>query len=96
MPIATPDGELIRIMSRDWLKNFMRSFAPSIRNERETSRLASAAMIDGLAAVTALAIIGRQGTKDDIVESVVTKLRESIERDLRHLSTNVRPPQASN
>jgi len=96
MPIVTPDGELIRVMARDWLKNFMRSFAPSIRNERETSRIASAAMIDGLAAVTALAIIGRQGDKREIIEATVRVLRDNIERDLRHMSANVRPPQTSN
>jgi hypothetical protein len=83
-------------MARDWLKNFMRSFAPSIRNERETSRQASAAMIDGLAAVTALAIMGRQGDKNEIIEATVILLRQNIERDLMHMTTNVRPSQTSN
>lgn len=83
--LITQDAELIRVMTRDWLKNFMLSFASSIQRERRTAQVASATMIDGLAGVVALAIAGRQGSKSEIVEATVTELREAINRDLRHL-----------
>jgi len=96
MAITTPDGELIHVIARDWLKNFMASFAHSIKTQRSTSIRASAAMIDGLAAVTALAIIGRHGSQDEIIESTIKRLRENIDRDLIHLGTNVHSSQAPN
>lgn len=86
--LITQDAELIRVMTRDWLKNFMLAFAPVIRNERRTAQVASATMIDGLAGVVALAIAGRQGSKSEIVEATVIALREAIDRDLAHLKGN--------
>ena len=85
MSIKTPDSELVRAMSREWLANFMKAFGHSIRNERASARIATAAFVDGLAGVTALAIAGRHGSKDEIVEAAITQLRESIDRDLQHL-----------
>lgn len=95
MSLATSDSELIRVMTRQWMKNFMKSFAPAIGRERNTAQVASSAMIDGLAGVAALAIAGRQGSKDEIVEAIITALRKAIDRDLQHLSHNVRPAQTS-
>lgn len=94
--IKTSDSELARAMSRDWLKNFIACFAPAIRRERVTGQTASAAMVDGLAGVTALIIMGRHGSKDEVIAATVASLREAIERDLAHLGSHVRPPQTSN
>lgn len=89
--IKTPDSELARAMARDWLTNYVAAFATSIRRERSTAQTASAAMVDALASVAALAIAGGHGSKEEIVEATVTSLRNSIDRDLAHLSGDVRP-----
>jgi hypothetical protein len=94
MNLKTPTSELANEVARDWLKNYMASFAPMIRQERATSQAAAAAMVDALSGVVALTIRGWHGTKDEVVEATIKSLREAIDRDLRHL--NVHPAQTSN
>ena len=85
MALTTPNSELVKECGRDWMKSFMKFFAPHIRSERATSRVASALFIDGLAATLALTIAGRQDSEEEITEAAIDSLREAVKRDLRHL-----------
>jgi hypothetical protein len=85
MAFTTPNSELADTVGRDWLKIFMKSFAPYIRSERATSRVTSALFIDGLAGVLALTIAGRHDCERLVVESAIVALRDAVKRDLRHL-----------
>jgi hypothetical protein len=84
MTITTAESALADKVARDWLKNYMAYFAPSIQRERATSQAASAVFIDGLAAVTALTIAGGHGNRDEVVTATIKSLRDAIDRDLKH------------
>ena len=73
------------IVLRDLIKSYMQSFALVIRTSRHASKAVVAAYIDGLAGAMALTIAGRHGSKDDVINATVTKLREAVDRDLQHL-----------
>jgi hypothetical protein len=85
MALTTPNSQLAEECGRDWLKTFMKSFAPYIRSERATSKVASALFIDALAGTLALAIAGRQDSEEQIMDAAVASLRVAVKRDLRHL-----------
>ncbi len=70
---------------RDSIRQHMQSFGLTIRCHRSSGQAVVAAYIDGLAGAVALTIAGGHGGKDDIVNATVTKLREAVDRDLRHL-----------
>jgi hypothetical protein len=85
MTMTTLNSRLVEECGRDWIKGFMKSFAPFIKLERATSRVASALFIDALAGVLALAIAGRQDSEQQIVDAAIASLRVAVKRDLRHL-----------
>ncbi len=85
MALTILNSELIKECGRDWVKSFMKSFAPYIRSERATSKVTSALFIDALAATLALAIAGRQDSEEEVTEAAVDSLRDAVKRDLRHL-----------
>jgi glycine cleavage system pyridoxal-binding protein P len=85
MALTTPNSELAETVGRDWIKNFMKSFASHIRSERATSKVASALFIDALAGTLALAIAGRQDSEEEILGAAIDSLRDAVKRDLRHL-----------
>jgi hypothetical protein len=70
---------------RDAIRQHMQSFAFTIRTDRRSNQAVVAAYIDGLAGVLALAITGGHGGKEDVINATVAKLREAVDRDLRHL-----------
>lgn len=70
---------------RDAIRQHMQSFYFVIRGNRASSQAVVAAYIDGLAGAVALTIASGHGSKEDIVNATVTKLREAVDRDLRHL-----------
>ena len=72
---------------RDTIRQHMKSFALPIRTDRRCSQDVVAAYIDGLAGAMALTIVSGQGSKDDVVFSVLTKLSEALDRDLQHLGS---------
>jgi hypothetical protein len=72
---------------RDAIRQHMLSFALAARTSRESGRAMVAAYVDGLSGALALTIAGRHGSKDDVVNATVAKLRECVERDLRHLGS---------
>lgn len=96
MPLETSESALAREVARDWIKNYVAAFAPSVMRERATARAASAAFIDGLAGIVALSIAGRHGSEVEVIEATMTSLRNAISRDLTHLGSHVRPAQTSN
>ena len=73
------------VILRDAISRHMATFALAIRTNRRTGKDVIAAYIDGLAGAVALTIAGQHGSKDDVINATVTKLREAIDRDLRHL-----------
>ncbi len=85
MALTTPNSELAEECGRDWVKGFMKSFAPYIRSERATSKVTSALFIDALAGTLALAIAGRQDSEEQIMDAAIVALEHAVARDLRHL-----------
>ena len=75
----------VGVMARDMIRKHLEASAFTIRVNRRTGQDAVAAYVDGLAAVMALTITGDHGSKDDVINATVTKLREAVDRDLRHL-----------
>jgi hypothetical protein len=73
------------IIARDMIQKHMHTFGHVIRTDRAASQSTIAAFADGLAGATALAIAGRLGDRREVIDAVIAKLRDSIERDLKHL-----------
>lgn len=73
------------IVARDVITKHVNMFAHVLRGDRIASQSTASAYVDGLAAVVALAIIGRFGSQAELTEATVKTLREAIERDLKHL-----------
>jgi hypothetical protein len=72
------------IILADTLKQFFHTFAHVVRADRVAGKACTATMIDGLAGTMALVIAGGHGSKEDVLESTIAKLREAVDRDLRH------------
>jgi hypothetical protein len=70
---------------RDLIRQHMRQFAYVTRHSKRANQSVVAAYVDGLAGAAALTIAGGHGSKDDVVNATITKLREAVDRDLRHL-----------
>jgi hypothetical protein len=85
----TEDGLKIEtaasVTLRDAIRHHMQTFQFSIRTSRPSGQAVVAAYVDGLAGAVALTIAGGYGSKDDVINATVTKLREAVDRDLRHL-----------
>ena len=73
------------ITLRDLIRQHMQAFSWVIRTNRKAGQAVVAAYIDGLAGTLALTIAGRHADKDEVINATVTKLREAVNRDLRHL-----------
>lgn len=73
------------VIARDTISQHLDLFAHVITRDRVAGQSVVAAYIDGLAGAVALTIAGGHGSKPEIIEATVTKLREAIERDLRHM-----------
>lgn len=74
------------IVARDMMTKHVSTFAHVIRQDRAASQSTVAAYIDGLAGVVALTIAGGCGSREDVIAATIAKLRDSVDRDLRHLS----------
>ncbi len=75
------------VILRDSINKHMHVFAEVIRRDRAAGQSVSAAYIDGLAGALALVIAGGHGQSvDEVLETACKTLRESVRRDLRHLS----------
>lgn len=76
------------IVARDLIRQYMERFAFAIRRDRLTGQQVTAAFIDALAGAMALTIAGGHGSKEEVVNTAVAKLREAVDRDLQHLGKN--------
>ena len=76
------------IVARDVIRQHMERFALTVRASRAASKGVVAAYIDGLAGAVALTIAGGHGSKDDVINATLVKLRECVDRDLQHLGRN--------
>lgn len=74
------------LVLHDTIRQHMGMFAHVIRHDRVAGKSVHAEYLSGLAGVTALLIVGRHGSREDIIEMTIAKLREDIDRDLRHLA----------
>jgi len=74
------------VVARDMIRQYMEQFAFRVRRSRPASQQVVAAYVDGLAGAVALTIAGGHGSKEDVVNATIAKLRESIDRDLTHLN----------
>ncbi len=72
------------LVARDLIAQFFHAFAHVIRGDRAAGKACTATMIDGLAGTMALVIAGGHGSKEDVLESTIAKLREAVDRDLQH------------
>lgn len=72
------------VVLRDTIIKHMQAFSHVIRNDRAAGQSVVAAYVDGLAGAVALAIAGGHASREGIT-ATVAKLRDAIERDLRHL-----------
>jgi hypothetical protein len=85
----TEDGLKIEtaagVTARDAIRQHMQSFALTIRTNRLSGQAVVAAYVDGLAGAVALTIAGGHGSKDDVIDATIAKLREAVDRDLRYL-----------
>lgn len=73
------------VTARDMIKQHLVAFGFAIRTDRVASQATVAAYIDGLAAVVALTVAGRHSSREDVLNATVAKLREAMDRDLKHL-----------
>lgn len=74
------------IILRDTIQQHMKVFAHVIRTDRIAGKSVHAEYINALAGATALLIAGRHGSREDVLDGTIAKLRECIDRDLRHLA----------
>jgi hypothetical protein len=81
MKIETAAG----VMLRDAIRKHMATFARLLRKSRPCGQDVVAAYIDGLAGAMALTIVGGHGSKEDVINATLVKLREAINRDLQYL-----------
>ncbi len=73
------------ITARDMITKHLHTFAHVIKADRAASQSVASAYIDGLAGVLALTISGGLGSKSEVIVTACDKLREAVERDLKHL-----------
>lgn len=76
------------ITARGMIQQHLAAFALVIRRDRMANAATVAEYINGLAGVVALTIAGGHGSKDDVVNATVAKLREYVDRDLAHLKAS--------
>jgi hypothetical protein len=74
------------VIARDMIEKHIGTFAHVIRRDRAANQSVVAAYIDGLAAVVAITIAGGHGSRSEVIDATVAKLRENIDRDLKHLA----------
>lgn len=74
------------VIATEMIQNHVAQFVHVIKHDKAANASVVAAYIDGLSAVTALTIMGSVGFgKESVIEGVIQRLRENIERDLKHL-----------
>jgi len=74
------------VLARDMFTQHLHNFSFVIRKHQRVSQAVVASYVDGLAGVMALAVVGGHGSRDDVFNATVAKLREAFDRDLQHLA----------
>lgn len=74
------------VTARDMIQKHMEVFAHVIRNDRAAGQSTVATYIDALAGSVALVVAGGHGSRTDVIENTIAKLRECINRDLQMLA----------
>lgn len=73
-----------KVILDDTFKRFFHTFSHYIRADRSAGQQCTASMIDGLAGTLSLVIAGGHGSKEEVLNSTIAKLRECVDRDLAH------------
>lgn len=71
---------------RETIHRYFAVFSHVIRHDRTAGKSAHIEFVNGLAGVTSLLIAGGHGSREEITEATVAKLREYIDRDLQRLA----------
>lgn len=74
------------VIARNFVLDHMRQFAHVIRKDRASNASVTAVYLDALAGVLALTVVGGHASRDEVLQAVGEKLREAVNRDLRHLA----------
>jgi site-specific recombinase XerC len=74
------------VTARDMMQKHLSNFAYVIRTDRFASRSTVAAYVDGLAGAVALTVAGGHGDRSEVIEATIKTLRESVDRDLKHMA----------
>lgn len=73
------------VTARDLIAQHFRAFYLVMKTDRAAGKAAVAAYIDGLAGAMALTIAGGHGSYWEVMAATEAKLREAVDRDLKHL-----------
>ncbi len=71
------------VIAREHITKYFEVFGPALMRDRITGQSVTAAYIDGLAGVMACVIASGAGSKDDVLNGTIAKLREALDRDLK-------------
>ena len=74
------------VIVREFTLDHFAKFAHVVRTDRATNNSVTGEYINALAGAIALKIAGRHASKDDAINATMAKLRECVDRDLRHLA----------
>jgi predicted sugar kinase len=74
------------VILEDTIKKHMHAFAHVIRRDRVAGMSVSAAYTGGLSGTLALIVAGGHASKEEVLTATIAKLREAVDRDLRHLA----------
>lgn len=70
------------VLATDMMAKHIAAFQFVIKKDRHASQTTVAAYIEGLAAVVALTVAGGHGSRDEVVNATVDRLREEVDRVL--------------
>jgi len=85
------DGNGLRIETaasvvlRRTIQEYLHTFSHVVVSDHAAGKSVHAEATNLLAGVVALIIAGGHGSKDDVLNGTVAKLREYVDRDLQHL-----------
>ena len=73
------------VLVRTFVLDHMAKFFAILRNDRASGKAVHAEYVSALSGTIALMVSGGQGSKEDILAATYLKLREDVDKDLRHL-----------
>lgn len=78
------------VVLKQTMEQYFHAFAHVINQDRAAGKSVHAELTSALAGCVALMIAGGHGSIDDLMGGTVSKLREFVDRDLRHIASGAR------